>query len=80
MFNEKENKLLNEINEASNSIDSEGMVIEEDIGLFGFKLSQLGSASYIFIIIAIILTIIIVFGGLLMLLRNKNKNKKKKNK
>ena len=77
IFTEKENKILNEINESSNTNDSEGMIHEEEIGLFGFKLSQLGTASYIFTICAIILTIIIVFGGLFMLLRN-NKNKKKK--
>jgi hypothetical protein len=76
---EKENKLLKDINEASNIIDKE-VTNEEEIGLLGFRLSEMGKYSYIFIFTALALTLIIVFGGLFMLLSNKNKDKNKQKK
>jgi hypothetical protein len=76
---EKEDKLLQDINEASSIPDKE-VVVEEEIGLLGFKMSEMGKYSYIFVIFALGLTLLIVFGGLYMLLSGKNKDKNKKKK
>jgi hypothetical protein len=78
-YSEKELNILNEINEASASSNIETVSVEEEIGLFGIKLSQFGKIQYIFIFIAGILTVAIVFGGLYTLTNKKKPQKKKKN-
>jgi hypothetical protein len=74
---EKEDNILKEIDNAANTFDKE-IHVEEDIGLLGFKMSQIGKYSYIFIFCALFLTLAVVFGGLMMLLAPKKDKKNKK--
>jgi hypothetical protein len=79
-FTETEKIILNQINEASKGNEAETGIYEDEIGLFGFKMSQLGSVSYYILIIVILVTLGIVFGGLYTLLKKEKPVKKKKNK
>ena len=79
-FTEKEKNILNQINEASKGTDAETGIYEEEIGLLGFKMSQLSSLSYYLLIFVILASVALVFGGLYSLLKKDKPVKKKKNK
>ncbi len=78
-FSEGEKDILKELNDATQSDDLENVINEEDIGLFGVKVNQLGITQYIVVFIALVMVFVIVFGGIYML-KCKNKAVKKKNK
>jgi hypothetical protein len=80
-LNNDESNIQNLINKSMQEIDLEITSQEEEIGFFGFKLSELGKGLYLFIAIAIVMSIFIVCGGLYMVLCKKKtvKDKKKKN-
>lgn len=77
---EEENFILNEINESSQTLDTDLSMQEDEIGIGGVKISQFGKYQYIFVIIAIGLTFFIVVGGLYMLIKKPKKKEKKQKK
>ena len=85
-FSNEEKNLRKAVQEASSSEANEN--IEEEIGLFGIKLSQYASIQYWFVIFALGMTSFIVFGGLYTIYARKQeklnekaaKKKKKKKK
>lgn len=81
-FSDEELAILKEMNESSQAIDTDLTLQEEEIGLMGLKLSQLGKSTYIFISIILAIVLLIIFGGLYLLTCKKKevKDKKKKNK
>lgn len=71
--------IVSELEEINKGEINENYAVEEEIGLFGFKLNQPGLLQYIFVVIGIALTSIVVLGGLFVIFRGKkDKNKKKK--
>lgn len=79
VLTEQENFILNEINESSQTLDTDLSMQEDEIGIGGVKISQFGKYQYIFVIIAISLTFIIVVGGLYLLVKKPPKKVKKRN-
>jgi uncharacterized ion transporter superfamily protein YfcC len=79
-YTEKEKNIINQINEASKGSDAETAIYEEEIGVLGFKMSQLNSFSFYLLIIVFIVIFVVVLGGLYSLLNKEKPVKKKKNK
>jgi hypothetical protein len=77
---EEEKQVLQDINESSQSIDTDVTIQDEEIGFMGFKLSQTGRMAYVFVSIAVLLVLVIIFGGLYAVMCKKKEDKKKKNK
>jgi uncharacterized membrane protein len=76
---EEESNLLKEMSESS-QMDSDFTMQDEEIGFLGFKLSQIGRSSYIFIFIGLFLFVVIIFGGLYILKCKKKETKKDRKK
>jgi len=78
---EAEQSILNEINDSTQTYDADVSVQEEEIGLMGLKLSQLGKSTYFIIYFILLLVLVVIFGGLYVLTckKKETKNKKKKN-
>jgi hypothetical protein len=72
--------VLKEINDASQTLDTDLSTQEDEIGIGGLRISQFGNWQYVFVGLAIALTFVIVFGGLWILLRKKPGKEKKKEK
>ena len=79
-FNKNESNILKEINDSSQSMDSDVTLQDEEIGFMGLKLSQMGKSGYLFIILALVLVGVIIFGGLYALKCKKKDGKVKKKK
>lgn len=79
-LSDEESDILKEINDSSQSIDTDVTIQDEEIGFMGLKLSQVGKMSYIFVSIAVVLTIVIIFGGLYAVMCKKKESKKEKKK
>lgn len=79
-LSEEESEILKDINESSQSIDTDVTIQDEEIGFMGFKLSQVGRMSYVFVTIAVLLTVVIIFGGLYAVMCKKKEGKKEKKK
>ena len=76
-FSEEESNILKEINDSSQTIDTDVTMQDEEIGLMGFKLSKMGNSGYLFIIIALVLVFVVIFGGLYQLKCKKKEGKVK---
>jgi hypothetical protein len=79
-FSESESNILKEINDSTQSLDTDMTLQDEEIGFMGFKLSKMGNVGSFFIILGLVLTFVIIFGGLYQLKSKKKETKKKKQK
>jgi hypothetical protein len=79
-FSDSELNILKEINDSTQSLDTDMTLQDEEIGFMGFKLSKMGNVGSFFIILGLVLTFVIIFGGLYQLKCKKKENKKKKQK
>jgi hypothetical protein len=75
---EAHQQISKEITDASQLLELD--LQEEEIGLFGIKVSQIGNIQYIFVAFGLFLTFAIVFGGLYLILFKKKTTKKDKKK
>lgn len=79
-FSDSELNIIKEINDSTQSLDTDMTLQDEEIGFMGFKLSKMGNVGSFFIILGLVLTFVIIFGGLYQLKCKKKENKKKKQK
>jgi hypothetical protein len=80
ILTEEEMQVLKDVNDSSQSIDTDVTIQDEEIGFMGFKLSQVGRMAYVFVCIGFLLVFVIIFGGLYVVMCKKKEGKKEKRK